>query len=74
MKLLYALCGLLLAGTAWAERGAQRFPLSPGTALDSGDMLLTGQGARVLFKAADGSAIKLGENARLQVSGLAQHY
>ena len=87
MKLLYALCGLVLASTAWAmpdmlvdgvkmpawvEHGARRFPLSPGMALSSGDTLLTGQGARVLLKAADGSAIKLGENARLQVSGLAQ--
>ncbi|TXT24568.1 MAG: Sporulation domain-containing protein [Gallionellaceae bacterium] len=87
MKLLYGLFGLLLANAAWAapdmlvdgvkmpawvERGAQRFPLSPGMELSSGDTLLTGQGARVLLNAADGSAIKLGENARLQVSALAQ--
>ena len=87
MKLLYALCGVLLMNSVWAapdmvvegvkmptwvERGLLRFPAAPGMALNNNDVLLTGAGARLLLRAADGSAIKLGENARLQLSGLGQ--
>lgn len=86
MKLIYALCGLLLANAAWAaapdmmvdsirmpawvERGAQRQPLAVGMELGSGDALVTGQGSRVLLRSADGSDIGLGENARFVLSSI----
>ena len=85
---LCGLCALLLASAAWAmpnalvsgvkmpawlERGVQRFPLAPGVELYSGDALVTGSDARLLLTTADGSTIKLGENARMQLSGMAQY-
>lgn len=85
MKIISAVCGVLLMNSVWAapdmvvegvkmptwiERGLLRFPASPGMALNNNDVLLTGSGARLLLRAADGSVIKLGENARLQLSGL----
>lgn len=88
MKLMAALCGLLLAGAAWAApdvvvsgvkmpawvvRSGERLPLAPDMELRSEDALLTGAGGRVLLTSADGSAIKLGENARMQLSGMAQY-
>ncbi len=87
MKLIYGLCGVLLANTAWAmpdvmvnsvkmpawvERGTQRLPVAPGMEISSNDALITGQGARLLLKSADGSDIKLGENARLVFANMAQ--
>jgi hypothetical protein len=57
---------------AWLQRGANTRPLSIGMTLNDGDKLVTGSNARVLLKGADGSAIKLGENATLAVSNLAQ--
>lgn len=87
MKLIYALCGVVLANVAWGapdvmvssvkmpawvERGAQRLPVSAGMSLESRDVLVTGAGARLLLKSAEGSDIKLGENARLLVSHTAQ--
>lgn len=59
---------------AWLQRGATTQPLSVGMALNDGDKLVTGAGARILLQAADGSAIKLGENAGLTVSNLAQQH
>jgi hypothetical protein len=50
----------------------QRLPLAPGMSLENSDVIITGLGSRVLLRAADGSDIKLGENARLVLSGLAQ--
>ncbi len=57
---------------AWLERGAINRPLSVGMKLIDGDKLTTGAGARILLRSADGSAIKLGENANLSLSNLAQ--
>ena len=57
----------------WVERGKVRFPAAPGTALNNGDEVITGAGARVLLKTADGALIKLGENARMTISGLGQN-
>ncbi len=57
---------------AWLQRGTNTRPLSPGMELSNGDKLITGANARVLLQAADGSAIKLGENATLILSNLAQ--
>ncbi len=58
---------------AWVERGTARLPVAPGMALKNGDGIITGAGARVLLQTADGALIKLGENARMMVSGLGQN-
>jgi len=49
---------------AWLERGGHAVPLTPGTALQSLDRLRTGANARVQLKMAEGSAVRLGENAQ----------
>jgi hypothetical protein len=57
---------------AWVERaGGAREPLQPGLLLQDGDRVLTGSGARALLRVAEGSAVKLGENAQLRVDRLA---
>jgi hypothetical protein len=60
---------------AWAERavagGIRRIPLAPGMELRGGDEVKTGAGARVYLKLAEGSLIKLGENASLRILELA---
>lgn len=60
---------------AWVERaqvgGPRRQPLAPGMALRGGDELRTGVGARVYVKLAEGSLVKLGENASLRILELA---
>lgn len=56
---------------AWVERaGGAREPLVPGATLYDGDHVLTGGGARALLRVTEGSAVKLGENARLRVESL----
>lgn len=56
---------------AWVEHaGGGREPLVPGTVLRDGDRVLTGNGARALLRMAEGSAVKLGENASLGVDRL----
>ena len=56
---------------AWAERtvagGIRRIPLAPGLELRGGDEVKTGAGSRVYLKLAEGSLIKLGENASLRI-------
>lgn len=52
---------------AWLERGGRAVPLTPGIALQPRDQLRTGGNARVLLKLAEGSAVKLGENAQFTV-------
>jgi hypothetical protein len=57
---------------AWVERaGGAREPLQPGAVLNDGDRVLTGGGARALLRVAEGSAVKLGENAQLRVDRMA---
>jgi hypothetical protein len=52
---------------AWVERAnGSKFPLSPGLSLGSQDKVITGQNARLLLRLADGSTIKLGEQAQLK--------
>jgi FecR protein/SPOR domain len=55
----------------WAERavagGIRRIPLSPGMELRGGDEVRTGAGSRVYLKLAEGSLVKLGENASLRI-------
>ncbi len=56
---------------AWIEHaGGAREPLVPGAELRDGDRVLTGNGARALLRMAEGSAVKLGENASLGVDRL----
>ncbi|RPJ44727.1 MAG: hypothetical protein EHM16_14755 [Betaproteobacteria bacterium] len=61
-----------MVSPAWIEHaGGAREPLVPGAVLRDGDRVLTGTGARALLRMAEGSAIKLGENASLVVARLA---
>jgi hypothetical protein len=52
---------------AWLERGGRLVPLVPGTALQPLDGVRTGSNARVQLRLAEGSAVKLGENAQFRV-------
>jgi hypothetical protein len=52
---------------AWVERGTTRLPLAPGMSLVANDNVRTGANARLLLKLADGSVVKLGENAQLRM-------
>ena len=60
---------------AWIERtevgAVRRVPLAAGMALKPGDEIKTGSGARVYVKLAEGSMVKLGENASLRLLDLA---
>ena len=63
-----------MVSPAWVERagGAERVPLEVGTVLRDQDRVVTGRGSRALLKLADGSSVKLGEDATLAVDGLAE--
>ena len=52
---------------AWLERGGNAVPLTPGLQLESRDRLRTGPNARVQLQLAEGSAVKLGENAQFVI-------
>ena len=52
---------------AWLERGGNAVPLTPGMPLEARDRLRTGGNARVQLKLAEGSAVKLGENAQFVI-------
>lgn len=52
---------------AWLERGGHSVPVSPGTELQANDQLRTGQNARLQLRLAEGSTVKLGENAHFKV-------
>ena len=55
---------------AWVERGGARQPLEVGMRLSDKDKVYTGPGSRALLRMAEGSAVKLGENAVLGVDDL----
>lgn len=57
---------------AWVQHEGKTGPLTVGMALVDGDRISTGWQARVLLRSADGSDIKLGENATLTVSQLSK--
>ena len=59
---------------AWVERAGstERVPLEVGMTLRNQDRVVTGAGSRALLKLADGSAVKLGENAVVNLDGLAE--
>ena len=52
---------------AWLERGGYAVPLVPGTLLNAQDSVRTGRDARVVMQFAEGSTVKLGENARFRI-------
>ena len=52
---------------AWLERGGYAVPLVPGTVLRAEDGVRTGANARAEVRLAEGSTVKLGENARLRI-------
>ena len=60
---------------AWLERAGagatRRLPLAPGMELRGGDEVRTGAGSRLYIKLAEGSLVKLGENASLRILDLA---
>ncbi len=53
---------------AWVTRGAAKQPLAVGNSLRPADEITTATGSRVLLRLGDGSAVKLGENARFVVA------
>lgn len=55
---------------AWVERQGVRQALAPGQSLRNHDRIVTGADARVLISLAEGSAVKLGENAQLDLNAL----
>lgn len=55
---------------AWLSHAGEKQPLRPGTALNEADIVETGKHGKVLIRLADGSFIKLGENAHLELAGL----
>ena len=57
---------------AWVERDSARLPAAPGMELRNGDRLLTGVNSRLLLRTADGSSVKLGENAKFLLNDMKQ--
>jgi len=55
---------------AWLERGGVLSALEPGIILQPGDKLISGANARLLLKMDDGSLVKLGEKAELNIDKL----
>lgn len=55
---------------AWVERSDQRRALVPGMELKNQDRLITGPGGRAVVQLADGSAVKVGENAKMGLNAL----
>jgi cell division septation protein DedD len=56
---------------AWVTRGGLKRPLGAGETLQAADEITTATGSRVLLRLGDGSAVKLGENARFVVAAAA---
>lgn len=50
---------------AWLSRDGRSQPLAPGQELKNGDLVSTGEGARATLRLAEGSAVKLGQSARM---------
>lgn len=57
---------------AWLQRGDSMRPLRVGLELQNGDKISTGKQARIYVQTADGSTVKLGENASLTLDNLSQ--
>lgn len=84
LSALLLILAILLTGTAWAslptvlgvqspawlERGGTRLALRPGEVLSQFDVLETGRDGRVHVALPDGSTLKLGAEARLELNEL----
>ena len=57
---------------AWVERAGVKQPLAAGMELKELDKISTGQNSRILLRMAEGSQVKLGENAQLSFDKLGQ--
>ncbi len=57
-------------GPAWLVRNGNRLPVNAGLPLEAGDVLHTGPKARLRLRLAEGSLVKLGANAELQLQAL----
>lgn len=57
---------------AWVERGGVKQPLAAGMELQAADRISTGANSRILLRLAEGSQVKLGENAQMSLDRLAQ--
>lgn len=57
---------------AWVERGGVKQPLAPGMELQAADRITTGANSRILMRMAEGSQVKLGENAVFSLEKLGQ--
>jgi len=55
---------------AWVEHAGERLPVRAGMALAEADVVETGKGGRLIIQLADGSFVKLGEEARLALVSL----
>ena len=55
---------------AWVEHAGERQPVRAGMALAESDIVETGKGGRLIIQLADGSFVKLGEEARLALVSL----
>ena len=55
---------------AWVDRAGIKQPLKPGMELNPGDVLTTGPGARMLLNMDDGSLVKMGEDASLNLAAM----
>jgi hypothetical protein len=55
---------------AWVEHAGSRQPARAGMPLAESDIVETGKGGRLIIQLADGSFIKLGEEARLALTAL----
>lgn len=55
---------------AWYDRDGKTYPLKPGMKLLSGDIIRTGKSSRALIRMEEGSVIKLGEDAKLNINTL----
>jgi hypothetical protein len=57
---------------AWVERGGVKQPLAAGMELQAADRITTGANSRILMRMAEGSQVKLGENAIFSMEKLSQ--
>lgn len=62
----------LLQAPAWRLHDGMRSALLPGQPLAAGDRIATGAGARVMLRLSEGSTVKLGENAELDLATLVE--
>lgn len=60
----------LLQAPAWLERDGERMALRRGMTVSSGDRVVTGDAARALLQLEEGSLVKLGANAALDLDKL----